>query len=165
MFGVAFVSVCLTIAIVAHNVSVQNTKTTVAKLMPKHLTSSLVNSRRGQKIHSNVKKKIENYLRFLHCGQCFLKKYISVITFWDLANLRNPFIVGGNATLIALVVAKATYGIAKAMGSRRECFEFRSGATKDDNFLLFLPEDTRGIVVLILNLGWVQVDCATLRLK
>ena len=45
--------------------------------------------------------------------------------------------MGGNATLFALVAAKAPYGIAKGMGYRGECFEFRSGATKDDNFLLF----------------------------
>ena len=60
----------------------------------------------------------------LHSGQCFLKELISEITHGDLANLRNPFVEGGDAPLFALVTAKAQYGIVNGMGFSDENFEF-----------------------------------------
>ena len=97
--------------------------------MPKLLAFGLVNSRRGQK--KPLKDKEEDCELFvgLHSGQCFLKELISEITHGDLANLRNPFVEGGDAPLFALVVAKEPFGIANSMGCSAENFEFQSGVT------------------------------------
>ena len=105
--------------------------------MPELLAFCLVNSRRGQK--KPLKNKEEDCEIFvgLHSGQCFLKELISEITHGDLANLRNPFVEGGDAPLFALVVAKAPYGIANGMGCSAENFEFQSGVTNNGNLLSF----------------------------
>jgi len=71
----------------------------------------------------------------LHSGQSFRRELISGITHDGLANLRNPFVDGGNAPLFALVVAKARYGIANGMGCSAENFEFQSGVTNSGNLL------------------------------
>ena len=60
-----------------------------------------------------------------------------MINFGDLANLGNQFIEGGDATLFALVAAKAPYGIANGMGCNAEHSEFQSGVTNDGNLLFF----------------------------
>ena len=89
----------------------------------------------------------------LHSGQCFLNELISEITLGDLANLRNPFVEGGNAPLFALVAAKAPYGIANGMGCSAENFEFRSGLTNNGNLLSFWPKDSCAISVLDFEIG------------
>ena len=70
-----------------------------------------------------------------------------------MANLRNPFIEGGDAPLFALVAAKAPYRITNGMGCNAENFEFRCGVTNDGNLLSFWPRDTRGIVVFEFEIG------------
>ena len=152
IFGVAIVSLCLAIAILAQKDTSKTRKSPLLKLMPKLLAFGSVSSRRGQKNHSKIKKKIVNYLWFV-LGQCFLDELISEITLGDLANLRNPFVEGGNAPLFALVAAKAPYGIANGMGCSAENFEFRSGVTNNGNLLSFWPKDTRGTVVFDVEIG------------
>ena len=89
----------------------------------------------------------------MHSGQCFLEELISEITHGDLANLRNPFVEGGDAPLFALVVAKAPYGIANGMGCSADNFEFQSGLTNNGTLLSFWPKDTRGTVVFDFEIG------------
>ena len=122
--------------------------------MPELLAFGLVNSRQGQK--KPLKNKEEDCEIFvgLHSGQCFLNELISEITLGDLANLRNPFVEGGNAPLFALVAAKAPYGIANGMGCSAVNFEFQSGVTNNGNLLSFWPKDTRGTVVFDFEIGF-----------
>ena len=94
----------------------------------------------------------------LHSGQCFLEELISEITHGDLANLRNPFVEGGDAPLFALVVAKAPYGIANGMGCNAANFEFQSGVTNNGNLLSFWPKDTRGTVVFDFEIGTGTIE-------
>ena len=101
----------------------------------------------------------------MHAGQCFLKELISEITHGDLANLRNPFVEGGDAPLFALVVAKAPYGIANGMGCSAENFEFRSGLTNNGNLLSFWPNDTRGIVVFGFEIGLATSELSDANFK
>ena len=101
----------------------------------------------------------------MHAGQCFLKELTSEITHGDLANLRNPFVEGGDAPLVALVVAKATYGIANGMGCSAENFEFQSGVTNNGNLLSFWPKDTRGTVVFDFEIGLATVKLSDAKFK
>ncbi len=82
-----------------------------------------------------------------------LKKLISEINYGGLANLRNPFIEGGDAPLFASVAAKASYRIANGLGCSALNFEIWSGITNNGNLLSFWPKDTRGIVVLDIEIG------------
>ena len=95
--------------------------------MAELLAFGLVSSRRGQK--KPLKDKEEDCEIFvgLHSGQCFLKELIFGITHGDLANLRNPFVEGGDAPLFALVVAKASFGIANGMGCSAKTLNFVLG--------------------------------------
>ena len=133
--------------------------------MPELLAFGLVNSRRGQK--KPLKNKEEDCEIFvgLHSGQCFLKELISEITHGDLANLRNPFVEGGDAPLFALVVAKAPYGIASGVGRSAKNFEFRSGVTNNGNLLSFWPKDTRGTVVFDFEIGLAIIGLSDATLK
>ena len=101
----------------------------------------------------------------LHSGQCFLNELISEITLGDLANLRNPFVEGGNAPLFALVAAKAPYGIANGMGYSAENFEFQSRLTNNGNLLSFWPKDTRGTVVFDFEIGLAIIGLSDATLK
>ena len=101
----------------------------------------------------------------MHSGQCFLKELISEITHGDLANLRNPFVEGGDAPLFALVVAKAPYGIANGMGCSAENFEFQSGVTNNGNLLSFWPKDTRGTVVFDFEIGLATIELSDATFK
>ena len=105
IFGVAIVSLCLAIAILAQKEYVQNTKITVAETNAKAFGLWFGELKTRSK--KPLKDKEEDCELFvgLHSGQCFLKELISVITHGDLAKLRNPFVEGGDAPLIALVVA------------------------------------------------------------
>ena len=153
IFGVAIVSLCLAIAILAQKEYVQNTKINVAETNAKAFGLWLGELKTGSK--KLLKDKEEDCELFvgLHSGQCFLKELISEITHGDLANLRNPFVEGGDAPLFALVVAKAPYGIANSMGCSAENFEFQSGVTNNGNLLSFWPKDTRGTVVFDFEIG------------
>ena len=153
IFGVAIVSLCLAIAILAQKEYVQNTKINVAETNAKAFGLWFGELKTRSK--KPLKDKEEDCELFvgLHSGQCFLNEVISEITLGDLANLRNPFVEGGNAPLFALVAAKAPYGIANGMGCSAENFEFRSGVTNNGNLLSFWPKDTRGTVVFDFEIG------------
>ncbi|MEK9935063.1 MAG: hypothetical protein VW619_01415 [Rhodobiaceae bacterium] len=153
IFGVAIVSLCLAIAILAQKEYVQNTKINVAETNAKAFGLWLGELKTGSK--KPLKDKQEDCELFvgLHSGQCFLKELISEITHGDLANLRNPFVKGGDAPLFALVVAKAPYGITNGMGCSAEHFEFQFGVTNNGNLLSFWPKDTRGTVVFDFEIG------------
>jgi len=101
----------------------------------------------------------------LHSGQCFLKELIYEITIGDLVNLRNPFVEGGDASLFALVAAKAPYGIANGMGCNAENFEFRSGVTNHGNLFSFWPKDTRGTVVFDFENGLATSELSDANFK
>ena len=101
----------------------------------------------------------------LHSGQCFLKELISEITHGDLANLRNPFVKGGDAPLFALVVAKAPNGITNGMGCSAEHFEFQFGVTNNGNLLSFWPKDTRGTVVFDFEIGLATIELSDANVK
>ena len=101
----------------------------------------------------------------MRSGQCFLTELISEITHGDLANLRNPFVEGGDAPIFALVVAKAPYGIANSMGCSAENFEFQSGVTNKGNLLSSWPKDTRGTVVFDFEIGLVATELSDATFK
>ena len=94
IFGVAIVSLCLAIAILAQKKYVQNTKITVAETNAKAFSLWFIELNTSSK--KSLTDKEENCQLFadFHPGQCFLKELISQITFGDLANLKNPFIEG-----------------------------------------------------------------------
>ena len=83
---------------------------------------------------------------------------ISRINFGDLANLRNPFIQGGEALLVALVAAKALYGIGNAVSCSANNFQFRSGVTNNSNLLSSWPKDSRGMVVFDFEIGVATIE-------
>ena len=165
IFGVAIVALCLAIAILAQKEYVQNTKINVAETNAKAFGLWLGELKAGSK--KPLKDKQEDCEQFvgLHPGQCFLEELISEITHGDLANLRNPFVEGGDAPLFALVVAKAPYGIASGVGRSAKNFEFRSGVTNNGNLLSFWPKDTRGTVVFDFEIGLatIKLSDATFR--
>ena len=165
IFGVAIVALCLAIAILAQKESVQNTKINVAETNAKAFGLWLGELKTGSK--KPLKDKEEDCELFvgLHSGQCFLKELISEITHGDLANLRNPFVEGGDAPLFALVVAKAPYGIANGMGCSAENFEFQSGVTNNGNLLSFWPKDTRGTVVFDFEIGLATIELSDATFK
>ena len=158
IFGVAIVSLCLAIAILAQKEYVQNTKINVAETNAKAFGLWLGELKTGSK--KPLKDKEEDCELFvgLHSGQCFLKELIFEITHGDLANLRNSFVECGDAPLFALVVAKAPYGIANGIGCRAENFEFQSGVIINGNLLSFWPKETRGTVVFDFEIGLATVD-------
>ena len=61
IFGVAIVSLCLAIAILAQKEYVQNTKIKVAETNAKAFGLWLGGLKTGSKTHSKIKKKIVNY--------------------------------------------------------------------------------------------------------
>ena len=165
IFGVAIVSLCLAIAILAQKEYVQNTKINVAETNAKAFGLWLDELKTGSK--KPLKDKQEDCELFvgLHSGQCFLKELISEITHGDLANLRNPFVKGGDAPLFALVVAKAPYGITNGMGCSAEHFEFQFGVTNNGNLLSFWPKDTRGTVVFDFEIGLATIELSDANVK
>ena len=165
IFGVAIVSLCLAIAILAQKEYVQNTKINVAETNAKAFGLWLGELKTGSK--KPLKDKEEDCELFvgLHSGQCFLKELISEITHGDLANLRNPFVEGGDAPLFALVVAKAPYGIANSTGCSAENFEFQSGVTNNGDLLSSQPKDTRGIVVFDFEIGLATIELSDATFK
>ena len=165
IFGLAIVALCLAIAILAQKESFQNTKINVAETNAKAFGLWLGELKTGSK--KPLKDKEEDCELFvgLHSGQCFLKELISEITHGDLANLRNPFVEGGDAPLFALVVAKAPYGIANGIGCSAENFEFQSGVINNGNLLSFWPKDTRGTVVFDFEIGLAIIGLSDATLK
>ena len=165
IFGVAIVSLCLAIAILAQKEYVQNTKITVAETNAKAFGLWFGELNTSSK--KPLKDKEEDCELFvgLHSGQCFLNELISEITLGDLANLRNPFVEGGNAPLFALVAAKAPYGIANGMGCSAENFEFQSGVTNSGNLLSSQPKDTRGTVVFDFEIGLATIELSDAMFK
>ena len=89
----------------------------------------------------------------MHASQCFLKKLISGINVGDLAHSRNQSIEGEEPPLIALVAAKALYGIGSGASCGAKNFEFWSGATNNGKFLSFWPNDSRGMAVFDFGIG------------
>ena len=170
IFGLAIVSLCLAIAILAQKEYVQNKKITVAETNVEELSLRLgdLKTRSKKPLKDKpLKDKGENCELFviLHSGQCFLKELISETTLGDLANLRNPFVEGGDAPLFALVAARAPYGIADSMGCSDENFEFWSGVTNNGNLLSFRPKDTRGTVVFDFEIGLVATELSDATFK
>ena len=153
IFGVAIVSLCLAIAILAQKEYVQNTKITVAETNAKAFGLWFGEIKTRSKKPPKDKEGDCDLFVGLHSGQCFLKELISEITLGDLANLRNPFVEGGDAPLFALVAAKAPYGTANGMGCSDENFEFRAGVTNNGGVLSSWPKDTRGTVVFDFEIG------------
>ena len=136
IFGLAIVSLCLAIAILAQKKYVQNTEITVAKTNVKAFDLWFCELKTRSKNYSKKKKKIVNYLWF--CSPAMLCHRVRFeINLGDLANLRNPFVEGGDGPLFALVAAKAPYGIANGMGCSAENFEFGSVVINNSNLLSF----------------------------
>ena len=153
IFGVAIVSLCLAIAILAQKEYVQNTKINVAETNAKAFGLWLGELKTGSK--KPLKDKEEDCELFvsLHSGRCFLNELISEITLGNLANLRNPFVEGAAAPLFALVAAKAPYRIANGMDCSAENFDFRSGVANNGSLLSSWPKDSRGTVVFGFEIG------------
>ena len=165
IFGVAIVSLCLAIAILAQKEYVQNTKINVAETNAKAFGLWLGELKTGSKKPLKDKEKDCELFIGLHSGQCFLKELISEMTHCDLANLRNPFVEGGDAPLFVLVVAKAPYGIANGMGCNAANFEFQSGVTNNGNLLSFWPKDTRRTVVFDFEIGLATIELSDATFK
>jgi len=165
IFGLAIVSLCLAIAILAQKEYVQNMKINVAETNAKAFGLWLGELKTGSK--KPLKDKQEDCELFvgLHSGQCFLKELISEITHGDLANLRNPFVEGGDAPLLALVIVKAPYYIVNGIGCSAENFEFQSGVTNNVNLLSFWPKDTRGTVVFDFEIGLAAIELSDATFK
>ena len=89
----------------------------------------------------------------MHASQCFLKNLISRINFGDLAHSKDSFIEEEEPPIIALVAAKALYGIGSGGSFSAKNFEFRTGVTNNVNFLLFWPNDSRGTAVFDSKIG------------
>ena len=70
-----------------------------------------------------------------------------------MANSRNQSIEGEEPPTIALVAAKALYGIGSGACCGAKNFEFRSGVTNNGNFLSFWPNDSRGMAVFDFGIG------------
>ena len=83
----------------------------------------------------------------MHANPGSLKKLISAINFGDLAHLRNPSIEGGEPPIVALVAAKALYGIGNGGSCSAKNFEFRSRVTNNGNLLSFWPNNSRVMAV------------------
>ncbi len=165
IFGVAIVSLCLAIAILAQKEYVQNTKVKVAETNAKAFGLWLGEFKTGSKKPPKDKDEDCELFVNLHSGQCFLKELISEINHGDLANLRNPFVEGGDAPLFALVVAKAPYNIGNGLGCSAENFEFQSGITNNGNLLSFWPKDTRGTVVFDSEIGSATIKLSDATFK